>query len=49
MKEFENEITTKQIVYEITKEELEEIKRTERNKGRYDIIEYLNFIKGKRL
>lgn len=43
MKEFEKEITTKQIVYEITKEELDEIKRVERNNGRYDVIEYLSF------
>lgn len=43
MKEFEKEIITKQIVYEITKEELDKIKREERNNGRYDVIEYLSF------
>lgn len=43
MKEFEKEIVTKKIVYEITKEELDEIKRAERNNGRYDVIEYLSF------
>ena len=43
MKEFEKEVVTKKIVYEITKEELDEIKRVERNSGRYDVIEYLSF------
>lgn len=43
MKEIEKEITTKQVIYEITKEELEKIKTNERNNGRYDIIEYLKF------
>ena len=43
MQEIEKEITTKQVVYEITKEELERIKIEERNKGRYDIVEYLKF------
>lgn len=43
MKEIKKEVTTEQVVYEITKEELESIKIEERNKGRYDIIEYLCF------
>ena len=43
MKEFEKEITTKHVVYEITKEELDKIKREERYKGRMDIIEYIRF------
>lgn len=43
MKEIKKEVTTEQIVYEISKEELEFIKREERAKGRYDIIEYLCF------
>ena len=43
MKEIKKEITTEQIVYEVTKEELEKIKRDERNKGIYDIIGYLRF------
>lgn len=43
MKEIRKEITTEQIVYEITKEELEKIKRDERVNGRYDIIRYLIF------
>lgn len=43
MKEFEKEIVAKHTVYEITKEELDEIKRTERHKGRQDVIEYLSF------
>lgn len=43
MKEFEKEVVTKKIVYEITKEELDEIKKTERYKGRQDVIEYLSF------
>lgn len=43
MKEFTRTVEKEQIVYEITKEELEEIKRKERDKGRYDIIEYARF------
>ena len=43
MKEIKKEITTEQVVYEITKKELETIKRDARNKGRYDIINYLQF------
>ena len=43
MKEIKKEIVTEQVVYEITKEELEKIKRDERNKGRYDIMNYLKF------
>lgn len=43
MKEIKKEITTEQVVYEISKEELESIKREERNKGRYDIIYYIAF------
>ena len=43
MKEVRKEILTEQIVYEITKEELEEIKRNERTNGRYDIVGYLSF------
>lgn len=43
MKEFEKESTIKKTVYEITKEELDEIKRVERNRGRQDIVSYLRF------
>ena len=43
MKEIKKEITREQIVYEITKEELESIKIAERNRGRKDIINYLIF------
>lgn len=43
MKEIKREVTTEQVVYEITKEELEKIKIEERNKGRYDIIAYIGF------
>ena len=32
MKEIKREVTTEQVVYEITKEELDSIKREERNK-----------------
>ena len=43
MKEVKKEIITEQVIYEITKEELEEIKREERDKGRYDVADYLAF------
>lgn len=43
MVEIVKEVTQKQVVYEITKEELEAIKREERNKGRNDIAEYIGF------
>lgn len=43
MVEIEKEITQKQVIYEITKEELDEIKREERNKGRDDIAGYIAF------
>lgn len=43
MKEFEREVISKQIVYEITKEELEAIKRDAREKGRVDVAEYIGF------
>lgn len=43
MKEFEKEITQKQVMYEISKEELESIRREERNKGRDDILGYIGF------
>lgn len=43
MKEIKKEITTEQVVYEISKEELERIKREERNKGRDDMAGYLCF------
>ena len=43
MKEIKKEITTEQTVYEITKEELESIKREERTNGRYDVIGYIGF------
>ena len=46
MKEIKKEITTEKVVYEITKEELEKIKRDERSKGRYDVIDYLGFSLG---
>lgn len=43
MKEIKKEVTTEQVIYEISKEELESIKREERNKGRYDILGYIGF------
>lgn len=43
MTEIKKEITKEQVVYEITKEELEAIRITERNKGRSDILDYLAF------
>ena len=43
MKEIKREVTKEQTVYEITKEELEEIKRIERGRGRNDIIGYVGF------
>ena len=43
MKKIEKEVTQKQIVYEITQEELDVIKREERNKGRNDIAGYIAF------
>lgn len=43
MKEIKKEIIKEQVVYEITKEELEAIKIAERNKGRTDILDYLAF------
>ena len=42
MKEFKKNVVTEQIVYEITKEELNKIKEEERRKGRQDVIEYLS-------
>ena len=43
MKEIKREVTTEQVVYEITKEELDSIKREERNKGRDDALGYIGF------
>ena len=43
MKEIRKEITQEQIVYEITKEELNKIKREARNEGRQDVLEYIRF------
>ena len=43
MKEIKREITKEQVVYEITKEELEAIKIEERNKGRVDVLDYFIF------
>lgn len=43
VKEFTRTVEKEQTVYEITKEELDEIKRKARNNGRYDIIEYVIF------
>lgn len=43
MKEIKKEVIKEQIMYEITKEELETIKREERIKGRNDIISYFIF------
>ena len=43
MKEIKREVTTEQVVYEITKEELDSIKREERNKGRDDVLGYIGF------
>lgn len=44
MQIIEKEITKNQIVYELTQEELNNIKREERNKGRHDVIGYLIFV-----
>lgn len=46
MKEIKKEITTEQIIYEITKEELESIKKEARSKGRRDIAGYIGFTLG---
>lgn len=43
MKEIRKETTQEQIVYEITKEELNKIKREARNEGRQDVLEYIRF------
>lgn len=43
MKEIKREVTKEQIVYEITKEELNKIKREARNEGRQDVLEYIRF------
>ena len=44
MKEIIKTVTAEQTVYEITKEELDKIKKIERTKGREDIVEYLRFV-----
>jgi len=43
MRKIEKSITTKQIIYELTKEELESIKAEERKKGQFDVISYIGF------
>lgn len=43
MKEIKKEITREEIVYEVTKEELDSIKREERIKGRNDVMDYIGF------
>lgn len=43
MKEIKREVTKEQIVYEITKEELNKIKQEARNEGRQDVLEYICF------
>ena len=43
MKEIKREVTKEQIVYEITKEELNKIKQEARNEGRQDVLEYIHF------
>ena len=43
MKEAKKSIPVGEIVYEITEEELEKIKRREREEGRIDIANYLIF------
>ena len=43
MKEIKKEIVKEQIIYEITKEELDKIKKDERNKGRDEMISYVGF------
>lgn len=43
MKEIKREVTKEQIVYEITKEELNKIKQEARNEGRQDVLEYIRF------
>lgn len=44
MKEIKREVTKEQIVYELTKEELEAIKGAARNSGRDDVVGYLSFV-----
>lgn len=41
MKEIKRQVTTEEIVYEVTAEELENIKKRARYQGRRDVIEYL--------
>ena len=43
MTEIKREVVKEQIIYEITKEELEQLKRDERNKGRDEMISYIGF------
>ena len=43
MKEIKKSIVSEVTIYELTKEELEEIKKNERLKGRDDIRQYVNF------
>lgn len=43
MTEIKREVVKEQIIYEITKEELDKIKKDERNKGRAEMISYIGF------
>lgn len=43
MKEIKSTIITEQTIYEITKDELDAIKRNERAEGRMDVAMYLSF------
>lgn len=43
MLEIKKEVVKEQIVYEVSKEELEKIKRDELNKGRKEMLNYIGF------
>jgi hypothetical protein len=43
MTEIKREVVKEQIIYEITKEELEQLKRDERIKGRHEVCDYIDF------
>lgn len=43
MTEIKREVVKEQIIYEITKEELEQLKRDERTKGRQEVCDYIDF------
>ena len=43
MKEIKRNVTESKTLYEISEDELIEIKRKERAKGRQDVVEYIDF------